>query len=87
MTYSDSLVRLKIAEAFPEGRARRRDAPRGHSLHGCRLVPGPKAWRNKLRAPRSGDFLCREPGLLRGGGKPLNTFTGDAADREVQNVR
>ncbi|POU74782.1 hypothetical protein C3387_07320 [Leclercia sp. LSNIH6] len=39
------------------------EAPRGHSLHGCRLVPDPKACRNKLRAPRSGDFLCREPGL------------------------
>jgi hypothetical protein len=35
----------------------------------------PEARRNKSRGPRSGDFLCREPGLQRGGGKPLCTFT------------
>ncbi|MBZ0057718.1 MULTISPECIES: hypothetical protein [unclassified Leclercia] len=43
------------------------DAPRGHSLHGCRLVPDPKAGRNKTKAPRSGDFLAGSPGRQGGG--------------------
>ena len=88
------------------------DAPRGHSLHGCRLVPDPIAGGKKTKTklpgaildsacagpegvsprdgannPPSGDFLCREPGLLRGGGKPLNTFTGDVVYRAAANVR
>ena len=43
--------------------------------------------RDGANNPRSGDFLCRELGLLRGGGKPLNTFTVDVVYRAAANVR
>ncbi|OOB89056.1 hypothetical protein BZY71_00290, partial [Leclercia adecarboxylata] len=61
---------------------RRRDAPGGHSLQGCRLVPGPKAGGNKLRTKLPGAGVARGEAA-----SPPGTFTGDAADREVQNVR
>ncbi|QFQ09731.1 hypothetical protein DN595_01855 [Enterobacter cloacae] len=46
----------KSPKRFRKAGARRRDAPRGRGLQGCRLMPDPIAWRNKLRVPRSGDL-------------------------------
>ncbi|WP_176408569.1 hypothetical protein [Enterobacter soli] len=46
------------------------DAPRGRDLHGRFIAPDPKVERNKLRVPRSGDFLAGSPGRQGGGGEP-----------------
>jgi hypothetical protein len=35
----------------------------GAALQGCYLAPDPKAVRDKLREPRSGDFSARSPGV------------------------
>ncbi|RDK13701.1 hypothetical protein CEJ32_15675 [Enterobacter sp. 9-2] len=46
----------KSPKRFRRAGARRKDAPRGRGLQGCRLMPDPIARRNKLREPRSGDL-------------------------------
>ncbi|PPK21332.1 hypothetical protein CSC88_24710 [Klebsiella pneumoniae] len=39
------------------------DVRRGRVLQGCSLAPDPVAVRDKLRAPRSGDFVRQSPGV------------------------
>jgi len=65
----------KSLRRFLKAGARRMDAPRGRDLQGRFIAPDPKAVRNKLRAPRSGDFLAGSPGRWRLS-RP-STFTGN----------
>ena len=46
----------KSLRRFLKAGARRRDAPRGRGLHGCRLMHDPIAGRNKPRVSRSDDL-------------------------------
>ena len=54
---------VKIAEAFPEGRG----SPHGCGLRarliGHYLAPDPVAEGDKLKVPRSGDFVRQSPGV------------------------
>ncbi|WP_409349727.1 hypothetical protein [Escherichia coli] len=53
---------VKIAEAFPEGRGSPHGCGLRARLTGRYLAPDPVAEGDKLKVPRSGDFVRQSPG-------------------------
>ncbi|HGV6629917.1 TPA: hypothetical protein PI053_RS00005, partial [Escherichia coli] len=54
---------VKIAEAFPEGRGSPHGCGLRARLTGRYLAPDPVAEGDKLKVPRSGDFVRQSPGV------------------------
>ncbi len=53
---------VKVAEAFPEGRGSPHGCGLRARLTGHYLAPDPVAEGDKLKVPRSGDFVRQSPG-------------------------
>ncbi|ATF50103.1 hypothetical protein CO701_13740 [Citrobacter werkmanii] len=65
----------------------RRDAGSGRVLQGRYLAPGPIAWRNKRREPRSGNFPAGSRDCKgRGGKRPLHVHR-NRCPRKTMNMR
>ena len=72
------LVASKSPKRSLEAGATRMDARRGRILQGRSLAPDPVAARDKLREPRSGDFVRQGVGVPGGGafGRPRRAPCG-----------
>ncbi|HEE9789890.1 hypothetical protein ACKURH_24525 [Enterobacter soli] len=74
------MVRLKIAEAFTEGRGDAHGCAARAALQGRFIRPSPISLEQTLRASRSDDFLAGSPGRQGGGGEPpwhVHGYCGD----------
>ncbi|MFT4292630.1 hypothetical protein, partial [Enterobacter sp.] len=74
------MIRLKIAEAFTEGRGDAHGCAARAALQGRFIRPSPMSLEQTLRVSRSGDFLAGSPGRQgRGGELPwhVHRYCGD----------
>ncbi|MCR1317705.1 hypothetical protein NR352_12015 [Enterobacter soli] len=81
------MVRLKIAEAFTEGRGDAHGCAARAALQGRFIRPSPISLEQTLRVSRSGDFLAGSPGRQGSGGElpwHVHRYCGDRVARYIK---